>query len=77
LSESGLVLSLAEAYPGLKDEEDKNALDLSDLEITLIKSKTKSRTNRTSSVPIINENTGTSPLYLSYSTDSKVDLSMH
>jgi hypothetical protein len=24
LSESGLVLSLVEAYPGLKDEEDKN-----------------------------------------------------
>jgi hypothetical protein len=39
LSESGLVLSLAEAYPELKDEEDKNKLDLSDLEITLIKSK--------------------------------------
>jgi hypothetical protein len=57
LSESGLVLSLAEAYPELKDEEDKNYLDLLDLEITLIKSKTKSRTNRTSNVPIRDEDT--------------------
>jgi hypothetical protein len=53
--------------PGLKTNQSQK----------LKKHKTKSKTNRTSSMPISDEDTGISPRDLSYSTGSKVDLSLH